>query len=60
MGLIEKFASWFIGKEPIPVPVVMGRNEQCHCGSGLKYKRCCLGTDKIKLSKQAACCRTSS
>jgi SWIM/SEC-C metal-binding protein len=23
----------------------MGRNEKCHCGSGKKYKKCCLGTD---------------
>lgn len=23
----------------------LGRNEPCHCGSGLKYKKCCLGND---------------
>lgn len=23
----------------------IGRNESCHCGSGLKYKRCCLEED---------------
>jgi hypothetical protein len=23
-----------------------GRNEPCHCGSGLKYKRCCLEKDE--------------
>lgn len=23
-----------------------GRNESCHCGSGKKYKRCCLDTDR--------------
>lgn len=22
----------------------LGRNEPCHCGSGLKYKKCCLGS----------------
>jgi SEC-C motif len=24
----------------------LGRNEPCHCGSGAKYKRCCLGKDE--------------
>ena len=23
-----------------------GRNDPCHCGSGKKYKRCCLATDE--------------
>jgi hypothetical protein len=27
----------------------IGRNERCHCGSGKKYKRCCLGTDQDRL-----------
>ncbi|MCO4764517.1 MAG: SEC-C domain-containing protein [Myxococcales bacterium] len=22
-----------------------GRNEPCHCGSGRKYKKCCLAID---------------
>ncbi len=26
----------------------LGRNEPCHCGSGIKYKRCCLGEDVKK------------
>jgi hypothetical protein len=26
----------------------MGRNESCHCGSGIKYKKCCLTNDKTK------------
>ena len=25
-----------------------GRNEPCHCGSGRKYKQCCLGKDEAK------------
>ena len=25
-----------------------GRNELCHCGSGRKYKRCCLGRNEAK------------
>ena len=24
----------------------LGRNEPCHCGSGRKYKQCCLGKDE--------------
>ena len=24
----------------------LGRNEPCHCGSGKKYKQCCLGKDE--------------
>ncbi len=26
----------------------VGRNDSCPCGSGLKYKKCCLGKSKIK------------
>jgi len=25
---------------------MIGRNEPCHCGSGLKYKKCCLAKDE--------------
>ena len=25
---------------------IPGRNEPCHCGSGRKYKQCCLGKDE--------------
>ena len=25
-----------------------GRNDACHCGSGKKYKNCCLGKDEAK------------
>jgi len=24
----------------------IGRNKPCHCGSGIKYKRCCMTKDK--------------
>src|SRR2546429_9930674 len=27
--------------EIVVVPPRLGRNEPCHCGSGIKYKRCC-------------------
>jgi tetratricopeptide (TPR) repeat protein len=36
----------------------LGRNDQCSCGSGKKYKRCCLDKDvaetSARLAKQAA------
>src|SRR5947207_13286098 len=25
----------------VVLPPRLGRNEACHCGSGIKYKRCC-------------------
>lgn len=27
----------------------IGRNQMCPCGSGKKYKKCCLNTDKEKM-----------
>lgn len=31
--------------------MVIGRNETCHCGSGIKYKKCCLKTDTDNQNK---------
>lgn len=31
-----------------------GRNEPCHCGSGRKYKQCCLPKDEAKAAKARA------
>jgi hypothetical protein len=28
------------------VPVDIGRNDPCRCGSGKKYKKCCMGKDE--------------
>lgn len=25
----------------------LGRNDPCHCGSGRKYKQCCLAKDEV-------------
>ena len=30
---------------PAEKPRKLGRNEPCHCGSGIKYKKCCLEAD---------------
>ena len=29
--------------------IELGRNEACHCGSGLKYKKCCLVEDSERI-----------
>jgi hypothetical protein len=31
-----------------------GRNERCHCGSGRKYKHCCLDKDHVAASAARA------
>jgi SEC-C motif len=36
----------FLAPKPVPE---LGRNEPCHCGSGRKYKRCCLAKDAERL-----------
>ena len=28
------------------MPTTLGRNDPCHCGSGRKYKHCCLAKDE--------------
>ena len=33
-----------------PTPARPGRNEPCHCGSGRKYKQCCLPADEALAS----------
>jgi len=33
-----------------PTPGRPGRNEPCHCGSGRKYKHCCLEKDEARAS----------
>ena len=30
----------------VVLPPRLGRNEACHCGSGIKYKRCCQEPDE--------------
>lgn len=66
MGMMDMVAGWFgsgtkdsrydgrMAKE-------LGRNEQCWCGSGQKYKRCCLPQDEKKLrAASAASCSGST
>jgi len=43
LSLGNKLESDGIGKMP-----KIGRNSLCHCGSGLKYKHCCLSKDEVQ------------
>ncbi|MBC2575398.1 SEC-C domain-containing protein [Peptostreptococcus canis] len=31
---------------------MLKRNDKCHCGSGKKYKKCCMESDKAKAAKE--------
>ncbi|MGL4916693.1 MAG: SEC-C metal-binding domain-containing protein [Aeromonas allosaccharophila] len=31
-----------VRSQPVVAPIKIGRNESCPCGSGKKYKQCCL------------------
>jgi hypothetical protein len=33
-------------KQPCILPQTVGRNDPCPCGSGKKYKKCCMGKEK--------------
>ncbi len=40
--MLGKAKRWYVHRTtPKQVPII-GRNEPCYCGSGLKYKKCCL------------------
>ena len=30
----------------------LGKNDICHCGSGLKYKRCCLKSGRLSADRE--------
>jgi hypothetical protein len=46
--LLAAFVRRF-GESPVPP---MGRNSRCHCGSGKKYKRCCLPKDSARVQAE--------
>ncbi|WP_416337317.1 SEC-C metal-binding domain-containing protein [Galbibacter sp. EGI 63066] len=31
----------------------LGRNDPCHCGSGKKYKRCCMGKERLTRTRKS-------
>ena len=53
MGFMDALKRIALGAGEAPVPV-LGRNDQCWCGSGEKYKRCHLSQDERKRSSQRA------
>ena len=49
MKFLEKL---FHAAQKTPKKEETGRNDACPCGSGKKYKRCCLDGDEKKRRKQ--------
>jgi len=47
MNVLDSIKRLIAGPEAQPIPVI-GRNEQCWCGSGRKYKACHLAADDRK------------
>ncbi len=57
MKFLKSIASYFVGEEDDCQPRNLGRNDECWCGSGRKYKRCHLEEDERNLrSKYTASC----
>ena len=50
------FDNWYVDilKEKNPIYKNTGRNDSCPCGSGKKFKRCCLNTDRMYISHHRA------
>jgi len=55
MGLLKGVLNYFAPGEEKPEQN-LGRNEQCWCGSGKKYKHCHLHEDEKKLKNYSANC----
>lgn len=51
MKIFKGIAKIFSPAEGKPIERIPGRNEQCWCGSGKKYKKCHLNDDEKKASK---------
>lgn len=50
--MLKSLLQWLAGLfSPRAIPQ-LGRNESCHCGSGRKYKRCCLRKDSERLRSE--------
>lgn len=54
MSLLKKLTDYLTSDGTKPMPPSIGRNEPCHCGSGMKYKRCCFEADE-KIRYDFAC-----
>ncbi len=55
MGFLKRL----FGREEGP-PVDIRRNDPCWCGSGKKYKRCCLDADAKRSQAAGASCGRST
>ena len=47
-AILQKLAA-FLAPKDVPQ---LGRNDPCHCGSGRKYKKCCLEKDAGRLRSE--------
>jgi len=53
---------WWLGRRPVNLrqihnEIVIGRNDPCPCGSGKKYKKCCMNEINAKLYKESSLAR---
>ncbi len=53
MSMFKAVADYFLGREDDLPPAGLTRNDPCWCGSGRKYKKCCLSADEEKLRRRA-------
>lgn len=58
MTILDGLKRLLLGPDQQPIPV-LGRNDQCWCGSGKKYKACHLATDDRKRMAQRAAASAS-
>ena len=58
MTILDGLKRLLLGPEHQPIPV-LGRNDQCWCGSGKKYKACHLAADDRKRMSQRAAAAAS-
>ena len=47
IDLMKQGHTPIISHEPTKTPKKIGRNDSCPCGSGKKYKKCCLGKAEV-------------
>jgi hypothetical protein len=52
MSLLKRISTIFSSGEEECQPRILGRNDDCWCGSGKKYKKCHLEDDGKKLRSQ--------
>lgn len=60
MELLSGIAKAFSGETKSKPDTTIGRNDPCWCGSGVKYKRCHLDSDRrSEQANQKVCCTTT-